>query len=395
MKIALIGQKGIPAQAGGIERHVEELSVRLAQAGHEIFVYTRPHYVSSKLKNYKGVNLISLPSVKTKYLDAISHTFISTIHALFQGYDIIHFHAVGPSTLSFIPRILSRAKVIVTFHCRDQFHQKWGLFSRTYLSFGEWTACKFPHQTIAVSKTIKEFCKKRFQKEAIYIPNGVNIPEQENGSNLIGKFGLKKDNYILTVARLVKHKGIHWLIQAYKKLKTDKKLVIVGNSAFTDDYVKYIKNLAKSDPRIIFTGYQTGKTLAQLFKNAYLYVHPSEAEGLPITVLEALSYGKCVLVSNIPENIEATGGFGFVFRNKDVKDLRKKIEKLLAKPDLVCSMGLEATKYAKENYNWDDITRKTIKLYRNLLKSYEHALSSKEKRSLREIKQTISGIIRE
>lgn len=383
MKIAFIGSKGIPAKFGGIERHVEELSTKLAGLGHEVFVYCRKYYTNYDKQTYRGVNLIYLPSIRTKNLDAISHTFLATLDALRRDYDVIHYHGVGPSTLSFIPRLLKRkAKIVATFHCQDKFHQKWGKIARTYLSFGEYAACKFPHQTITVSKTIKQYCKNAFNKEVEYIPNGVAISNVQ-GDEEIKKFGLEKGKYIMTCARLVRHKGIHYLIKAFNLLKSqnyksakvrDLKLVIVGDSAYTDDYVQYLKKLASSNKDIIFTGLQFGKTLAQLFQNAYIYVHPSEAEGLPITVLEAMAYKKTVLVSNIPENIEAFAGHGYMFVNKDINDLKYKIELLLQNPELVKKTGEKAHNYVLLNYNWNKIVGATLNLYNKLCISKEAKL---------------------
>jgi glycosyltransferase involved in cell wall biosynthesis len=384
MKIAFIGSKGIPAHAGGIERHVEELSIRLATLGHEVFVYCRKYYTNYSEKKYKGVNLIYLPSIKSKNLDAISHTFLATLDALKKNYDIIHYHGVGPSTLSFIPRFLKRkAKVVATFHCQDKFHQKWGKIARAYLSFGEFAACKFPHQTITVSRTIKKYCKEMFNKEAEYVPNGASVINDIGGDEEIKKFGLEKDKYIMTCARLVKHKGIHYLIEAFNLIKTrkqenketrDLKLVIVGDSAHTDDYVQYLRKLASGNKDIIFTGPQFGKTLAQLFQNAYIYVHPSEAEGLPITVLEAMAYKRTVLVSNISENIEAFAGHGYMFVNKNINDLKYKIELLLQNPGLVKKTGEKAHDYVLLNYNWGKISKATLNLYSKPLISEEASL---------------------
>jgi len=317
MKIAMIGQKGIPfIHDGGVERHVEELATRLVQRGHEVFVYVRPRFITNGQKVYKGVKLIPLPSIPTKNLDTITHTFLASIHVLFQKVDVIHYHSVGPSTLAWIPRLFKpKTKIVVTFHSIDRFHKKWGWFARKYLGWGEWTACHFPHKTISVSMTIQKYCKEKFNKETVYIPNGVNI-EKIKDKDKIKQFDLEKDGYILTVARLIRHKGIHYLIEAYKKLentfgsnpenwpgKKIRKLVIVGAPSYTDDYFEYLTKLAAESSNIIFTGFQTGETLKQLFANAYLYVHPSEAEGLSLTILEAMSHGTCVLISDIPENL--------------------------------------------------------------------------------------------
>ena len=374
MKIAFIGQKGIPAQSGGIERHVEELSVKLAEQGHQVFVYSRPHYTNKALKIYRNIKLISMPSINSKGFDTILHTLISTLHALFQGYNIIHYHGVGPSTLSWIPRVFSRAKVISTLHCRDQFHQKWGWFARQYLKLGEWASCRFPHQTIVISQILKKFCFERFNKDVTYIPNGINQPaeiEQDIQKEILRKFNLEPSKYFLTVARLVRHKGIHYLIRAFNRIKTNKKLVIVGDSAHTDDYVVYLKNLAKNNPNIIFTGAQFDNDLHTLFKNAYLYIHPSESEGLPITVLEAMSHEKCVLVSNIPENIEAFAGRGFLFKNKDIDNLVKKMQILEQRSELRYEKAQLAKVHVLQNYNWDNIVKDTINLYEKTLHQRE------------------------
>ena len=355
-------------KGGGIESHVENLSVRLAEKNHEVTAYVRPRFMKQRMGNYLGVKLIYIPSIPTKSLDTITYTFLATIHALFKKYDIIHYHGVGPSTLAWILRLFKpSAKVIVTFHSQDKFHKKWGWFARLYLSWGEWTACKFSHVTIAVSRTIKKYCYKKFKKIVKYIPNGVEVDPTVR-SDLIEQFDLKKNEYILTVARLVKHKGIHYLIEAFKKLDTDKKLVIAGAPSFTKDYDKYLKKIAAQDKRIIFTGYQTGETLKQLFCNAYLYVHPSESEGLSVTILEAMAYGNCVLVSDIPENLEPLDHSGFVFKVKNVKDLEGRLNWLLSDPKLVEEIGRRAKDFMKQNFNWDMVVKETEKLYLSLFK---------------------------
>ncbi|MEW6407325.1 MAG: glycosyltransferase family 4 protein [Patescibacteria group bacterium] len=385
MKIAFIGQKGIPAAEGGVERHVEELSARLAALGQEVYVYCRRHYTKFSASQYKGVNLIYLPSVPTKNLDTITHTFLATLDAIRRDFDIIHFQGVGPSTLAFLPRILkSNVKVITTFHCRDQFHQKWGPLARKYLAFGEYAVSKFSHQTICVSKTIKNLVREKFGREAKYIPNGVAVKSGAD-ENIIKQFGLEKDKYLLTCGRLVRHKGIHLLIKAFKRIKNqelrikDLKLVIVGDSVSTDEYVKELRKLAEGHNNIIFTGFQYGRTLASLFENAYLYIHPSYSEGLPITVLEAMAYGKTVLVSNIPENIEAFAGRGYMFLNKNVNDLAYKIQLLLENPDLVEKTGKTAREYVLQNYNWEKIVAETLDLYKKTLAEAPEGVLEKAK----------------
>ena len=383
MKIAMIGQKTVPfigGRGGGVERHVEELSVRLAAKGHKVFAYSRGHLTDKKIKKYKGVNIIYTFSIPTKNLDTITHVFFSTLHAIFCKYDVIHYHGVGPSTLAWMARVFCpRAKVIVTFHSIDRFHKKWGVFARWYLGYGEWTALHFPHVCIAVSKSIVQYCRQMYNREPVYIPNGTNLNKTaEAHDDKIKKFGLGKNNYILTAARLIRHKGIHYLIEAYKKLEylhgSDPKnwpggkilkLAIVGAPSYTDDYLVFLKKLAAGSSNIIFCGFQRGETLAQLFANAYLYVHPSEAEGLSITILEAMSYGTCVLVSNIPENLESIDHAGFSFKSKNVNDLYEMLVYLMDYPESVKKHADKCLNFIKKNFNWDDIVTDIEKTYQS------------------------------
>ncbi len=374
MRIAMVGQKGIPTRFGGIERHVEALSGRLATAGHEVLVYTRPWYADPGYACPDGVRVVLTPTVRTKHLDAIVHTFTSTVHAIREGVDIIHYHGVGPSLMSWIPRLLApRIKVVATFHCIDRKHQKWGVFARVMLWLGERFACTFPHRTIAVSQTLRNYCEHRHGRSAEYIPNGIvePAPGEQGWSSVLQEHGLEPNGYIVMVSRLVRHKGAHYLIDAYRSIKLNgghygKKLVIVGDSAFTDDYVVELKQKAAGDEDIVFTGYRSGADLDMLFAGAYLVVHPSESEGLPIAVLEAMSYGKTVLASDIPENLEAVRDHGVTFRNKDVQDLALKLVYLIRHPHLVVERGECARRHVIEHYHWDDVAVAVDALYRSL-----------------------------
>ncbi|MFH0853870.1 MAG: glycosyltransferase family 4 protein [bacterium] len=388
MKIYFIGQKGIPAKFGGIERHVEDLSVRLANKGHEVFVYTRPNYTSQSLKEYKAVKLISIPNIPTKHFDAITHTARACFDVARRDADIIHFHSIGPASLIWLVKLLKpRVPIVATFHTKCYLHKKWGIFARFYLKFGERMACKASNQTIAVSKSLKKYADNKYGIGAVYIPNGVDInkddefrtmKDNENerekfatgeffGNEGIEKWNFEKDGYILAVSRLVGHKGLHFLIAAYKKLKTDKKLVIVGDGVYTDKYVQQLKSLAFNNLNIVFTGNQTGKILHDLYKNAYLFVQPSESEGLSMALLEAMAYGNAVLISDIPENTEATGKLGITFRSKDSEDLLAKLEYLLKNPKLVRRLGLLGIERSKKRYNLDNIVKETIKVYEHIM----------------------------
>lgn len=363
MKIAIIGQKGIPSISGGVEKHVEDLSVRLVQSGHEVFAYTRPNYTNKNLTEHKGVKLISLPSIGTKHLDAITHTFRACLDVVKRDVDVIHFHAIGPSSLIWLVKLLKPGvPVVATFHCEDDRHQKWGFFAKTYLKFGKFIACRVADKTIVVSKTLKDLTIKKYGRVPEYIPNGVEVGKNSIPHD-IKYFGLKKDNYILALGRIVKHKGLQHLIKAYKNVKTDKKLVIVGGSAHTDKFVKELKALAADDKRIIFTGAQSGKIINEFFSNAYLFVQPSESEGMSIALLEAMAAGTATLVSDIPENREVISYTGYTFKNKNVADLIGKLNGLLHNPDMVREMGEMQKKRALKEYNWETITAQTQNVY--------------------------------
>lgn len=384
MRIAFIGQKGIPAVSGGVEKHVENVAVRMAQAGHDVFVYVRSHYTNDSLKEYKGVKLVHVPSIKTKNLDAIVHTLFSTLHALFQGYDVIHYQSVGPTTMSFIPRLLLwKTKVVATFHCQDSLHKKWGWFARKYLQFGEYVACTIPHKTIVVSSGLQEYAMKQYNRKAVLIPNGADV-ETHIGKDLLSQFGLEEKKYILSVGRLVKHKGVHYLVNAFGKLEdTHKlpknfKLVIVGKNAETPEYEAYLKMMSKGRNNVVFLGEQTGANLQQLFANAYLFVQPSESEGMSIALLEAMGYGLTSIVSNIDANVEVIGHAGIIFENKNILDLQTKIAYCLKHSDEVARIGIKAQRRIAEMYSWNAIAKQTIQLYQGL---FSRSLSFHESRT--------------
>ncbi len=375
MKIAMIGQKGIPASYGGVERHTEELAVRLAEKGHRVFVYARNYYVSEKISEFKKVKIIKIPTIKSKNLDAICHTFLSSLDILRRDVGIIHYQGIGPSSLLLIPKILKRkAKIVVTFHTRDYLNPKWGWFAKFYLKLSEKIMIYFADQIIVVSKNLKDYCQTKYQKKVYYIPNGISLPVENSSEEITDNFCLEKDNYILTVSRLVEQKGIQFLIEAYnsicrkKLLEKIPSLVIVGGAVYTDSYFKKLKKTANNNPKIIFLDFQQGKKLQELFSNCLFFVNPSVLEGLSIALLEAMSYGKCVLVSDIPENLEAVNHqaekYGTAFKNKNAADLAKKIEFLLGNPESTKEKGKQAQDYVLKKYNWDKIASETIEVYK-------------------------------
>ncbi len=365
MRIAFIGQKGLPAQNGGIERYVENLSANLAKRGHEVLVYSR-YYYRAGIKEYKGVRIIAVPSLKSKNFEAITHTFFACLDVIFRKVDVINFQAIGPSSLIWLVKLFKpKTPVVFTFHCKDYEHQKWGGFARWYLKTGEKLACRFADKTLVTSHVLGEYVKEAYNFSPTYSPCGAYIEEKIPVRD-IRRWGLEDGNYIAYIGRLVRHKGVHYLIKAFKEIQTDKKLVIVGDSAHTDDYVQEIKAMAKDDERIIFTGNQSGSLLKELFSNTYVFVQPSEYEGMSVALMEAMGHQLACLVSDIPQNLEGIGKAGLSFKDKDAGDLREKLAYLINNPDEAKRLGQAAGERIQKEYNWESITSDVEQIYKSL-----------------------------
>lgn len=365
MKIAFIGQKGIPATQGGTEKHVENLAIRLAEMGHEVFVYVRNHYTEKSLRRFEGVNLIHIPSINTKRLDAISYSFLATLHALFRRYNVIHYQSIGPASLSFIPKFFKRKTVIfATFHCRNYQSKKWGYFAKKYLRFSEWITCKVPNKTIVLKKTLKHYIFSKHRTRAIHIPNGADI-EYNPCVKALERWELKDKKYLLSIAKSGGEKGMLYLIESFKRLKeTNKlannfKLVVISEEAD----LKNLKEISRGEENIIFTENQTGSTLEQLFSHAYLFVQPSRSEDFPISVQEAMGYGTATLVSDNQENLEMIGKCGFSFHERSQQDLEEKLAYLINKPEEIEKRGKLAKERIRKEFSWDSIARKTLRIY--------------------------------
>ena len=376
MKIAMIGHKRIPSREGGIEIVVEELASKMVAEGHEVYAYNRAgHHVAGADndvnvgKEYKGIHIITVPTSEKKSLNATIYSVLATLHAVFHHYDVIHFHASGPCAMLWLPHFLG-IHTVATIHGIDSQRAKWGGFATRYLEFGEKCAAKYADELIVLSEGNKQFFKEKYGREATLIPNGIGKPEILEAQEITEKFGLKKDEYILFLARIVPEKGLHYLIKAYKQINTDKKLVIVGGTSHSNDYVSKIKRAAREDERIMLLGFQQGKVLEELYSNAYLYVLPSDVEGMPISLLEAMSYGNCCLVSDINETAGVVADKGITFKKGDVDDLKEKLIQLLDDKREVHSYKSQAAEYVLSKYNWDDVVAKTINLYKCGVKAF-------------------------
>ncbi len=358
----MIGQKGIPATYGGIERHVEEISRRLAGMGHQVDVYCRFHYTPPGT-TYRNVRLLRRPSVHTKHLDTFTHVAWSTAEAMARHYDIVHFHALGPSVFSWLPR-LGGARTVVTVHGLDWQREKWGRVAAWILKQCEGPAARFPNRTIVVSKTLRDYFEKHHHTQAVFIPNGTNLVPARPARKIL-PLGLVPGQYVLFVGRLVPEKGVHFLCEAFSQIDTGLKLAVVGGASASEDYVRLLKSY--EGERIRLLDYVFGETLEELWSNAYLVVQPSVMEGLSIALLEALSYGRCVLVSDIPENLEVAEECAVSFRSRDAEDLRAKLEMLIRNPELVRSYEVKAREHIRAHYSWDPVARRTEGVYLDLL----------------------------
>ena len=371
LKIAMFGHKRIPSREGGIEIVVGELSTRMAELGHDITCYNRGgHHVSGKEfdcvmgKIYKKVRLKTVPTIEKKGLAAVSSSFFAAIQTAFGKYDVVHIHAEGPAAFCWLPKLF-RKKVVVTVHGLDWQREKWkGGFGARYIHLGEKMTVKHADEIIVLSTEIKKYFKDTYKRKTRYIPNGVNRPEKMQAQLITEKFSLKKDSYILFLGRLVPEKGEHYLIEAFKKVNTDKKLVIAGGGSDSGDYMEKLKILAAGDDRILFTGFVQGRILSELYSNAYVYCLPSDLEGMLLSFLEEMSYGNCCLTSDIAECIEVTEDKAMRFQKSDIEDLRKKLQYACEHPDEVQKYKTEAADFICKRYNWDDVAAKTLKLYR-------------------------------
>lgn len=354
----MMGLKGVPCPAG-VETVVEEVGSRLVQRGHEVIVFVRPHYTPRDLKEYKGMRLINLPSIPTKNLDAITHSFLAVINSIGLKPDVVHIHSTGNSIYAFLPRWFGIPSV-VTSHGLDWQRAKWGRFARRYLQFTDRTTCSFPNATTAVSQRMQRYYEETYHHKVHYIPNGANRVQRLEPNEIL-KLGLKGNDYLFFASRLVPEKGCHYLIDAYKRLNTDKKLVIAGDGVLGDPYAEKLKKEASA--KVIFLGFVRGVLLQELLSNAYLYLLPSEIEGLSAGLIEAMSYQNCVLVSNIEENREAIGNSGFTFENKSVNDLEEKLDYLLNHPEVVDEQRVRCYENVHSRYDWEKVTSEYEQLY--------------------------------
>jgi glycosyltransferase involved in cell wall biosynthesis len=364
LRIGMIGVRGIPATYGGIERAVEELSARLAARGHAVTVYCRMQYCESRIPIYRGVRLRYLTAINTKHFEAISHTALASVDGLLRGYDVVHYHGTGPTLMSFLPRAFGR-RVVATVQGLDYQRAKWGGFASAVLRAGAWSSAHVPHRTIVVSRTLKRHYESHYRMSPVYVPNGVNSPDE--AVNDSPPFGLERGGYLLSLGRLVPEKGIDLLVDAYRGVNTALPLVIAGGGTHSDDYVAALERAAHADTRIRLVGPVYGAEKDALFANAAVFCQPSNLEGLPIALLEAMSHGLASIVSDLPEHLELVdSSSSFVFRRGDRDALATALSSALADRGELVARGAVARATVRRSYDWDSITDQVEAVYLEL-----------------------------
>ena len=370
MKVAMIGHKIVPSRRGGIENVLTSLCPLLAESGVDVTCYNRStdkvenEYINMVDHNkYRGVTLKKAWTIEAKGISAMISSFTAAISATFAGFDVLHFHAEGPCAAMWFPKMFGK-RCVATVHGLDWQREKWsGSFASKYIKFGEKVMVKCADEIIVLSESAKAYFKETYNRDTVLIHNGIDKPTIKQAEKITELYGLSKGDYICTVSRLTAEKGLHYLIEAYNNIKTDKKLVIAGDTSDTDEYVAYIKQMAGDNPNIIFTGFISGDILKEIYSNAYIVAVPSDIEGMSISLLEALAYGNAVLCSDIPENTLVTEDKAINFKKSDVADLQNKLQNMC--DDNLCVENLKhgVDDFILEKYNWNDVAVATRNLY--------------------------------
>jgi len=360
--VAFLGGRGVVSKYSGIESYYEEVGKRLAQMGHEVTVYCRT-YFTPRLAEYNGMRLVRLPTIRSKHLETVAHTLLSTAHALTRRYDIIHYHALGPALFSFVPRFLG-SRTAVTVQGLDWQRKKWGRMASAVLRLGERASVKFPNATMVVSQALQQRYREIHGMEAFYVPNGGVLREWREPRRIL-EWGIAPANYILFLGRFSPEKGCHLLVNAFEQLETDAQLVMAGASSYCDEYSRELREHAGENIRML--DWVSGETLDELLTNAMLFVLPSDLEGLSLALLDAMGAGLCVVTSDVPENREVVDGAGFTFQRGSAADLADRLRFLIANPAVREAAGKAAKKRIREQYQWQKIADDIEKAYFDMM----------------------------
>jgi len=362
LRVAFIGGRGVASKYSGIETYYEEIGKRLAGMGHHVTVYCRKYFTPPG-KQHDGMQVVRLPTIRSKHLETLVHTFLSTLHVLTQRCDVVHYHALGPALFSFIPRLAGK-KTVVTVQGLDWRRKKWGRIASAVLRLGEQAAVRLPTGTMVVSKELQKHYREGCRVETCYVPNG-GVLRDRRLPDKIFDWGLEPGNYILFLGRFSPEKNCHLLVEAFERLKADVKLVLAGGSSYSDAYSRQLRTHASN--RIKILDWVSGEALEELLTNAMIFVLPSDLEGLSLALLDAMGAGLCVLSSDVAENREAVGDAGFTFRRGDVEDLADRLRFLMANPAVREAAGKAAKRRVGEHYQWPTIAAEIERVYFGLM----------------------------
>jgi len=373
LRVAFIGGRGVVSKYSGLETYYEEVGKRLAEMGHEVTLYCRT-YFTPPMTTYNGMRLVRLPTIRSKHLETLIHTLLSTTHALTQPYDIVHYHALGAALFSFFPRLLGR-KTVVSVQGLDWQRKKWGRFASAVLRLGERASAELPNATVAVSHALQQRYREIHGIESFYLPNGGVLRERTEPAKIL-EWGLQPGNYVLFLGRFSPEKGCHLLVEAFEQVDTDVKLVMAGAASYCDEYSRELRKHATE--RIRMLDWVSGATLDELLTNAMIFVLPSDLEGLSLALLDAMGAGLCVLTSDVPENREVVDGAGFTFQRGNATDLADRLRFLLANPSVREAAGRTAKRRIEEHYQWQSIAREVEKTYFQMMGWGPVAVPAKE-----------------
>jgi glycosyltransferase involved in cell wall biosynthesis len=354
MKIALLGSRGIPARYSGVETCVENLATRLVQRGHEVTVYCRPHVVTWPAPDYRGVRLIKLPTIRTKFLDTFAHTALCTLHMVVRSRpDVAVYFIAGNSPFVGLAR-LAGIPTVLNVDGLDSERAKWGPRARLYLRLAEWLSARLPHRTVTDSRVVQRLYAARFHRLSTYIPYGAELPPP-TGTDYLARYGLQPRGYILMVGRLVPENGAHVLLEAYAHLGTQMPLVIVGDAPYADEYVAALR--ARADPRVVFTGWLFGEGYCQLLHHAYLFVLASGVGGTHPVLTEAMAAGNCIIANNHAPNLEVLGDAGLSYDARvGAADLARVLQQALDDPGRAAELRERTRRRAQALYSWESVT---------------------------------------
>jgi glycosyltransferase involved in cell wall biosynthesis len=362
MKIAIIGTRGIPANYGGFETFAEECAAGLVAGGHEVTVYGRSHYIPKKLKSYRGVQLVVLPTLAWKYTDTVIHSLLSTLHALFQRFDLILICNAANSVFTLLPRIFG-IPVVINVDGIERLRRKWNRLGKAYYRLGEYFSTLFPNAIVTDARVIERYYRDRYGAASVFIPYGATTAKPE-GLESLKNLGLSPGQYFLYVSRLEPENNAHLVVEAFEKVKTSKKLVVVGDAPYAPKYIKKIRS--SRDPRILFPGAVYGDGYRQLQAFAYCYIHATEVGGSHPALIDAMGQGNLIIANDTPENSEVLGGAGLVYKKNDVEDLARCLQEVEDHCEKYAGLKAAALNRAREAYSWDAVIQRYERLFLGL-----------------------------